>query len=396
MSVSIPSSVRPALLSLALAALTIGGTLAPRPAHALTTDPIPFAFLTAVDVVATPETVYLTATAGPRTWQSLIDLGAPFLSPYAEAWRQYALNRAPRLTPRATPPRPPAITIPNSYTQVISFGDSMSDTGNMFEVTRKIGGVGFPTAPNDRGRFADGQVVVEVMSNALNRPLLNYAFGGGQSGRGNLLPLLALQHGMLKQIDDYIANLGTPWTRADGNALYVLWTGPDDFYWGNNIYLRSTVWSVTANLQQGMTTLYKRGARHFFVPEMPDLSITPSAREHAKLQRTYMTDSRARSSELAQAVQAMLRNFARQYPDATVRSFPTYTYSQQRVAQAAAEGYNVTTPCYTPAYMGLPGTVCADPTRHLFWDTNHPTEAGAMVLGTAFAEAMLNAPLPSR
>jgi len=129
---------------------------------------------------------------------------------------------------------------------------------------------------------------------------------------------------------------------------------------------------------------------------MPDLSITPSAREHAKLQRTYMTDSRARSSELAQAVQAMLRNFARQYPDATVRSFPTYTYSQQRVAQAAAEGYNVTTPCYTPAYMGLPGTVCADPTRHLFWDTNHPTEAGAMVLGTAFAEAMLNAPLPSR
>jgi len=269
MSVSISSSVRPALLSLALAALTIGGTLAPRPAHALTTDPIPFAFLTAVDVVATPETVYLTATAGPRTWQSLIDLGAPFLSPYAEAWRQYALNRAPRLTPRATPPRPPVITIPNSYTQVISFGDSMSDTGNMFEVTRKIGGVGFPTAPNDRGRFADGQVVVEVMSNALNRPLLNYAFGGGQSGRGNLLPLLALQHGMLKQIDDYIANLGTPWTRADGNALYVLWTGPDDFYWGNNIYLRSTVWSVTANLQQGMTTLYKRGRAISSCPRCP-------------------------------------------------------------------------------------------------------------------------------
>ena len=366
-------------------------------AQALTSDPLPFLLLTTVDVVATPETVTLAAMAGPKTWQTLIDIGAPFMSPFAEPFRQFALNPAPALKPTATPPQPTAATWPVSYSQVISFGDSMSDTGNLFKVTKDISGVGFPTAPNDRGRFADGQVVVEAMSNALNLPLLNYAFGGGQSGYGNLLPLRAWQKGMRSQVDDFLANLGYFWKRADSQALYVLWTGPDDFYWGNNIYLKSTVTAVTANVQASMTALYKRGARHFFVPEMPDLSITPSAKIHAKLQRTYMTDAKARSAELAASLNAMLRAFAKQYPDATVRTFNTYTYSQQRMAQAAAEGYDVTTPCYTPAYMGLPGDVCADPSRHLFWDTNHPTQAGALVIGAAFAEAVAQgAPLPNR
>ena len=378
-------------LVLATVALT-----AVAPAQALTADPLGFAIFTAGDVLITPELVYTVAAAGPKTWKSLIDLGAPFMSPYAETTRQLALNKAPTLKPVSTPARPPALTYPTSYSQTISFGDSMSDTGNMFEVTRKLGGIGLPTSPNDRGRFSDGQVVVEAMSNALNLPLLNYAFGGAQSGTGSLLPFYAMEHGLLKQINDYLGNLGGSTRKADAQALYVIWTGPDDFYWGNNIYLKSTAVTVTANVKQGMTSLYKRGARHFFVPLMPDLSITPSARQHVKLQRTYMTDAKNRSIEYANALTAMLKAFAKQYPDATVRTFDTYTYSQQRVAQAAAEGYNVTEACYTPKFMGLPGDVCADPKQYLFWDTNHPTEAGSIVIGTAFAEAVVGPALPSR
>ena len=381
---------------LAPLALAVSALSAASAAHALTTDPLAYTIFTAGDVLITPELVYTVAIAGSKTWKTLIDLGAPYMSPYAEVTRQLAINKAPTLKPVATPPNPPAVTYATPYSQVISFGDSMSDTGNMFEVTRKLGGVGLPTAPNDRGRFSDGQVVVEAMANALNLPFLNYAFGGGQSGTGSLLPFYAMEHGMLKQINDYLGNLGASTKKADANALYVMWTGPDDFYWGNNIYQSSTAVNVTANVKQGMTTLYKRGARHFFVPLMPDLSITPSAKQHVKLQRTYMTDAKNRSIEYANALTAMLKAFAKQYPDATVRTFDTYTYSQQHVAQAAAEGYNVTEPCYKPKFMGLPGDVCANPKQYLFWDTNHPTEAGSIVIGTAFAEAVVGAALPSR
>ena len=56
----------------------------------------------------------------------------------------------------------------------------------------------------------------------------------------------------------------------------------------------------------------------------------------------------------------------------------------------------MTEPCYKPKFMGLPGDVCANPKQYLFWDTNHPTEAGSIVIGTAFAEAVVGAALPSR
>jgi len=176
----------------------------------------------------------------------------------------------------------------------------------------------------------------------------------------------------------------------------VLWTGPDDYYQGSNIYLTTTNVKVTANLLQAMTTLYIRGARQFFVPLMPDLSITPSARLHEKFQQNYTKNARERSQELAGMVTSMLKTFAKTYPGAKVRTFDTFTYSQQQVVQAAADGYNVTDPCYDPPFMGLPGPVCANPDNHLFWDTNHPTAAGAKVIGAAFSQAAVGPALPSR
>lgn len=346
-------------------------------------------------VVVSPPTMYGIATS-PLIWNGLMKSIAPYLMPYSETLRQLALNKAPRLTPVASAPHPPAQVFGNVYSQLVSFGDSMSDTGNMYAVTLKLGGTGLPTAPNGQGRFSNGPVVLEAMANALNRPLLNYAFGGARSGSTNLIPAYGMQQGMLKQIGDFLANQRTIWTPVDADALYVLWTGPDDFYSDGNIFNPLTVPVVTANIRQGMVQLYQRGARQFFVPLMPDLAITPSAHEHNKTLPTYQASAHARSAELAQAVTAMLQAFAKQYPQAKVRTFDTYTYSQTRVAQAAAEGYNVTEPCYTPAFMGLPGPVCDHPDQYLFWDTNHPTAAGSLVIGTAFAEAAAGDALPSK
>lgn len=338
------------------------------------------------------------AAASPLVWNGLINSFTPFLTPYASAMRTLALTPAPTLHPSAQAPQAlPAGSQPlaNSYSQVISFGDSMSDTGNMFKVTTDLTGWGLPMAPNQAGRFSNGPVVLEVMSNQLSRPLLNHAFGGGQSGKGGLVPVYGLQIGLLKQVQDYTQNLGL-FKLADARALYVLWTGPDDYYQGSNIYLGSTTLAITANIRQALTTLYQRGARNFFVPMMPDLSITPSAREHEKYQANYLSNAKARSSELAASVTAMLKDFAKQYPLAKVRTFDTYSYSQTQVAKAAAEGINVTDPCYDPPFMGLPGPVCAEPDKHLFWDMNHPTAAGAQVIGAAFAQAAVGAALPSR
>ena len=382
----------PWMASLGLA-LSLGGLGLHTPARAETSDTLVAVSLLAWNL-ASPELAAVPA-ASPVLWKGLIDNFAPFLTPYSEPMRKLALTAAPTLKPVPQAPQPSGQTLGNAYSQIVSFGDSMSDTGNMYQVTMQLTNWGLPMAPNDHGRFSNGPVVLEVMANTLGKPLLNYAFGGGQSGRGGLVPVFGLQIGMLKQVEDYTKNLGL-FKQADSQALYVLWTGPDDYYQGSNIFLSTTNTKVTANLLQAMTTLYMKGARHFFVPLMPDLSITPSARLHEKFQPNYMKNAKARSQELAGMVTAMLKTFAKTYPGAKVRTFDTFAYSQQQVVQAAAEGYNVTDPCYDPPFMGLPGPVCANPDNHLFWDTNHPTAAGAKVIGAAFSQAAVGAALPSR
>lgn len=346
-------------------------------------------------VVLTPVTAYAIGANVPL-WNSTFSLFGPEVKPYAEGLRMLTIKRALRLRPVASAPTPPATVFANGYTQAISFGDSMSDTGNLYDSIEAFGGRGMPAAPNNRGRFSDGVVVIEAMTNALNLPLVNYAFAGARSGTDNLMPVYGMQQGMLKQIQDFLDNQPGTSTPVDANALYVLWTGPDDYYANGNIFNKVTAYQIANNVNQGMIRLYKRGARHFFVPLMPDLSITPSAHGHNKTLSNYLVNAKARSAEFATVLTNTLKAFARQYPQAQVRTFDTYTYSQERLAQAVAEGNNVTEPCYTPVFPGVPGPVCAHPDKYLFWDANHPTAAASIVIGTDFAKAVVGTPLPSR
>ncbi|MGH6648835.1 SGNH/GDSL hydrolase family protein [Aquabacterium sp.] len=359
-------------------------------------QPIPPAILAATGqisgVALSPLTVYAIGI-NPLLWAPIAASFEPSFRPYAEGIRQLTIRQPIRLRPVSQPPVPPAEVYANSYTQAISFGDSMSDTGNLFGSIEQFGGRGIPAEPNHRGRFSDGVVVVEAMTNALNIPLVNYAFAGARSGTDNLVPAYAMQQGMLKQIQDFLDNQPNANAPVDANALYVLWTGPDDFYADGNIFHKPTSALVANNINKGMTSLYKRGARHFFVPLMPDLSITPSAHEHNKTLSNYLSNAKARSVEFAALLSDTLKAFAKQYPEATVRTFDTFTYSQVRIVQAAEDGNNVTEPCYVA--MNKP--ICAQPDKYLFWDTNHPTAAGSTVIGTEFAKAVvMDAPLPSR
>jgi len=347
-------------------------------------------------VIVSPTTMY-TIASSPTIWNSLINIATPYMAPYSEELRHLALKKIPRLHPVPSVPTPPAQVLANSYTQIYSFGDSMSDTGNLFLAMQANGDPGLPTAPNDRGRFSNGPVVLEAMANALNRPLVNYAFAGARSGYNNLVPVYGMQKGMLQQIQDLLDNQPSTTSRLDANGLYVLWTGPDDYYADGNVFNTTITATIIDNIRQGMTSLYQRGARQFFIPQMPDLSITPSAHEHNKALGNYLVNAKARSAEMANSLTAMLKSFAKTYPQATVRTFETFTYSQARMTQAAADGFNVTEACYNPKFMGIPGPVCDQPDQHLFWDGNHPTAAGSLVIGTDFAKAVVtSAPLPSR
>src|SRR5690348_8301717 len=98
------------------------------------------------------------------------------------------------------------------FTSQYSFGDSLSDNGNLYALTGRT----LPAAPYSSGRFSNGPVFTELLGNQIlpaaslssvggNR---NFAYGGATAAPGGLVPSLA------QQIAQYRLQ-GLPATRTD-------------------------------------------------------------------------------------------------------------------------------------------------------------------------------------
>ncbi|MCH2241399.1 MAG: SGNH/GDSL hydrolase family protein [Aquabacterium sp.] len=297
------------------------------------------------------------------------------------------------------------------YSKVVVFSDSMSDTYRYYEFTRKTLGTGYPLSPPAmQGRFCDGPVAVEVLARELKVPLENYSFSGAQTGYGTLFPGVML--GVLTQVNEYvnktaaIPTLATlpivnritsrlPLTgRADPKALHVIWSGPDDFYalGGFNSF---TSYTATQNIQRAISSLYAAGARYFLVPQMPDLSITPRARQREGDTPGYIADAKRYSEQFASVLERGLDTMRALYPNARIMSFPTMSFLRDEVDKAVARGINVKDACH-PGGLNLTQfedrPVCPDPQNYLFWDDNHPTAAANEILGVAWSKAIVYTP----
>jgi len=271
-----------------------------------------------------------------------------------------------------------------SYSQIIAFGDSLSDTGNLFKLTSFLPTGGIPGAPYYQGRFSNGRVAVESMASALGLSLTSQAIGGAQTGPGNEGGALLYGTGVSGQIQRYEASN----SRLDANALYFLWAGANDFYTGNNIYSTTTYLTSSSNMLSNIRNLFDHGARDFFVPLMPDLSQTPEALNGTA---SYQRAALARTQEYNGALSTGLQKLSASLPDASILVFDTPAFMQKTVPTLAAAGLDVTDACYD-AHLD---SVCSFQEQYLFWDTVHPTNTGHWILGQAFANAVQAVPEPS-
>jgi phospholipase/lecithinase/hemolysin len=275
------------------------------------------------------------------------------------------------------------------YSSVYAFGDSLSDMGNVYAFT---GGT-VPAPPAyAAGRFSNGPVAVEVMTQLLTgAPLTlahDYAWGGALTGispttlvDNNNPPLNG--HGLLAQTSKFHSSLSGG--QADPNALYVVWAGSNDFkdptvltnaggqQWGR----------VIGNIEQSIANLAADGARHFFVPNMPNLGLIPLV--------TGTGAANAAGASLLTAgynatFAAGLTALDAGNSDIDIKTFNVYGLMTSIINDVKLHGSafgftNVTTACQTDP-------TCTDPSQAFFWDLQHPTAHVQEILGTAFAAAV--------
>lgn len=279
--------------------------------------------------------------------------------------------------------------------RLIVFGDSLSDSGNGPLLT---GGT-FPPPPY-AGRASNGPVAVEAMAAALGVPLTpsaaggtNFAVVGAATGPVTFAPpsppittdnFAAVAYGqaalantgVMKQVEQFLLS-GTPFNPAE--TLFFVWAGPNDFFINPSA---ATAAAAVQNIGLSMLGLYVSGATNFFVPNMPDLSLTPYG-------RSLPPDQQLGLQMLALGFNAGLANLLANFstlPGVNVTTFDTFALLHALAANPAAFGMtNVAEPCLT-GNLGTGGVTCATPETYAFWDSVHPTTATHAILGRMFAE----------
>ena len=290
----------------------------------------------------------------------------------------------------------PALALAAPITSLVVVGDSLSDDGNAFILT----GGKFPPPPYDQGG-SNGPVAVEYLASALGVPLApsaaggtNYAVLGAATGAVEIpfLPPLTTENVVALQYrpvgtrrhqssdpDGRILGLGP----LDPNALFFVWGGANDLAIDPSA---ATAGDAINNLATIISTLYGSGARQFLVPNLPDLSLTPfglslSPAERAGLQALTI----GFNAGLAGAVTGLSG-----LPGIDIELFDTFVLFNAILANPAAFGFStISTPCIT-GNLQDGGSVCADPSSYVFWDSVHPTTAAHQVLGNAFAAQWQN------
>jgi phospholipase/lecithinase/hemolysin len=282
---------------------------------------------------------------------------------------------------------------------IYAFGDSLSDTGNIFILT----GGALPLPPYVGGQFTNGNVWLQDFASDIGMgpvaPSLaggtDYAYGGAETAvtSFNTAPAQTDLLGPTGQLAQFSATHPT----ADPNALYTIWIGSNDLIGilGSSptpSQAATDLGLVAGNVDTAINALAGAGAKNFLILTVPDLGKIPEALGEGPV-------AAAAASALAATFDTTLVGGGGAIPSlATLAALDSVdisvlnTYSLlDSLASNPMYGFtNVTIPCYTGTDYGFsdtgdPGTVCATPNQYLFWDELHPTAAADVYIAAAAA-----------
>ena len=271
-----------------------------------------------------------------------------------------------------------------------AFGDSLSDAGNVYALTAGIAPL---SPPYSNGRFSNGPVWVQDLSNAFGLGRLtasvygggDFAYGGAQSGQ-------TLVHAPSPlDLPTQLAQFALQVPHPRPGALYTVWIGSNDLLTvlgqpslsaDQVAQAERQILNNTANFVAGLVVL---GARDVLLLTVPDLGKTPSV-------ATGGPAAAAAATALAADYNARLTPYMAalaSYFGVSVRVVDTFALLDGAVADPALYGFaNVTSPCWTGSLTKIDGTLCSYvgtvQNTYLFWDGLHPTaQAHALIAGAA-------------
>ncbi len=304
----------------------------------------------------------------------------------------------------------PVKTFAATFSGIYTFGDSLSDPGNVYNVTKQLNSQNPsiplipPSPPYFEGRFSNGPNWVDNLSQRLGlnptaftslasggNPAqgINFAFGGATTGTAltgianTIDPSLP---GLLDQVGAFTSLL-PPNTKADQNALYIVWAGGNDYLPTISAFKPFDKPDTSlANISAAVTVLAGVGAKNIMVVNLPDLGQTPLTLG-TPLSQPLDALTEAHNAGLSQTLNLLSQNLG---SGVNLIPLDVNTLADRVRANPAQFGLtNVTDACLPDIFAQTP---CSNPDEYLFWDNNHLTKAGNRLVGNLAYSVLTSKP----
>lgn len=257
---------------------------------------------------------------------------------------------------------------PDQINKVVALGDSLSDTGNIFNASQWR----FPN-PNSwfLGHFSNGFVWTEYIAKAKNLPLYNWAVGGA-AGENQYIALT----GVGDQVSSYLTYAKLAKNYKPANTLFTLEFGLNDFMNYNR-----GVPEVKADYAEALIRLTDAGAKNFMLMTLPDATKAPQFKYSTQEE---IDKIRAKVLEMNEFIKAQAMYYKAQGYNITL--FDTHALFETLTSAPEEHGFvNASDPCldinrsssvdymYTHALRSECAASGAE--KFVFWDVTHPTTA---------------------
>lgn len=230
---------------------------------------------------------------------------------------------------------------PPRYSQMVVFGDSLSDYGNVAIAT--------DTPRTQPPTQLVGTWVMQLAPKLGLPPLVISSRGGTNYAR-----CWATSKDVVEEVDAYLA----AHPKADPSALYAVWAGGNDIL---NVPDRATADKAVETLRSQILRLSDAGAVHFLWVNLPPIGKLPVAPLLGK-----PADLTAASQEFNLRFESAVQDLARNRPKLRLTTLDASAKMADMMANKTAYGLEDV----SRIAIGRPNT---DPDKYMFWDGMHPT-----------------------
>ncbi|WP_427162759.1 SGNH/GDSL hydrolase family protein [Aliinostoc sp. HNIBRCY26] len=280
-----------------------------------------------------------------------------------------------------------------NFTGLYVFGDSLADTGNIFNFTSNVLQPPTPTPPSPpyfQGRFSNNLIWVDylgeklglqptlasniLLNNAAPTQGINFATGGANSGFGNAIAPNAPLPGVLEQVTGFIQGNGNI---VDPNALYAVVGGANDYLFPK-VPSNPNQPKPYNNIFQSVDSLVKAGAKNIVVFNLPDLGVLPGSTIPGRNPQLLTQETQEFNTNLAKDLATI-----RQNPNIKLTEVDVYSlFNSWRKSPEKFGFTNVTDAClrFTSSTTYI---TCNNPQEYLFWDSIHPSSQAHKLIADA-------------